>query len=276
MRPSTGVAIAALALLAGSGALYWLATGGVPPDEERAEWVEGAIIAHRGLHTDDSIRPENSLAAFRAALRAGYPIELDVHLSADGEVVVFHDDTLERMTGDPREISEVPLAELRELTLLDSRERIPTLGEVLDLVDGEVPVLVEIKNPGREVGPLERAVVSELQSRPGELAVMSFNPLSLAEVRDADRRIPRGQLASRFEGEDLAFYEVFALRSLLMNWKSQPDFIAYEIDGLPTIGTRLQQLRGRALLGWTARTPADVERATQLCDGLIFDPGAFD
>lgn len=276
MRGRNGIIAALLLLLLAPGALYWFATGGVPPAEERADWIEGALIAHRGLHTDDSRRPENSMAAFKAAVRSGYPIELDVHLSADDEVMVFHDDTLERMTSDPRAIADVPLAELRELKLLESEERIPTLGEVLDMVDGQVPVLVEIKNRGERMGPLETAVVEELRGRPGEYAIQSFNPFSLAEVRAADPRIPRGQLASRFEGEDLAFHEVFALRSLLMNWKSRPHFIAYEIDGLPSLGTRLQQLRGRPLIGWTANTPEAMDRAAELCDGVIFDPGALD
>ncbi len=268
--------LVAVALLAVNGAGYWIATGAVPPAEERAAWIEGAVIAHRGLHTDDARRPENSLAAFREAVREGFPIELDVHLSADGEVVVFHDDTLERMTGDPRAISEVTLTGLDELRLLGSDERIPTLGEVLDLVDGRVPVLVEIKQRGTDVGALERAVVRALEGYPGEVAVQSFNPFSLAEVERLDPTIPRGQLASRFEGEDLSGIEVFALRSLLMNWRGRPHFIAYDIDALPTLGTRIQQLRGRPLIGWTARTPEEMARASELCDGVIFDPGALD
>jgi glycerophosphoryl diester phosphodiesterase len=262
-------------LVLGVVAAYWFATGGIPSGEDRARWVSGATIAHRGLHTGDSVRPENSLAAFRAAMREDFPIELDVHLAAGGEVVVFHDDALERMTGDPRAISETRVRDLDELRLLDSPERVPTLREVLDLVDGDVPILIEIKNRG-EVGPLEVAVVRELAGYPGDFAIQSFNPYSLAAVRDANPRIPRGQLASGFEGENLAFHEVFVLRSLLMNWKSRPDFIAYDLKALPTLGTRLQQFRGRPLIGWTAYDPHDIEHAETHCDGVIFDPGALE
>ncbi len=270
------VPLIVLGVVAASGAGYWFATGGIPPTEERAGWVEGAQIAHRGLHTDDGRQPENSLSAFREALRKDFPIELDVHLSSDGEVVVFHDETLERMTGDPRALSEVTAGDLAGLRLLDSDERIPTLREVLDLIEGDVPLLIEIKNRDGEVGPLENAVLRELANYRGEVAIQSFNPFSLAAVRDGDPLIPRGQLASRFEGENLAAYEVLALRSLLMNWKSRPHFIAYELDALPTLGTRLQQIRGRLLIGWTATSPEEMERAAVLCDGVIFGPGAVE
>lgn len=255
---------------------YWVATGGIPPSDATPPWMAGVTIAHRGLHTDDAERPENSMAAFRAAVTEGYPIELDVHITADGVVVVLHDDTLERMTGDPRRVSDIDLADLRELRLLGTDERVPTLREVLDLVKGDVPLLIEIKNPGKEIGPLEIAVLGELEGYTGEIAIQSFNPFSLAAVHEEKPTIPRGQLSGSFEGEDLASYEAFILRNLLMNWKSRPTFVAYELDALPTWGATLQRIRGRSLLGWTANSPEDLSRAEELCDGVIFDPGAFD
>ncbi len=268
--------IGAFLILAAVLGGWWLATGGLPPPDAPPSWLESARIAHRGLHTDDARRPENSLAAFGAAVQQGYPIELDVHLTADGVVVVLHDNTLERMTGDPRRVAEIELGELRELRLLGTDERVPTLREVLDLVDGAVPLLVEVKNPSDTVGPLENAVVDELKDYRGEVAIQSFNPFSLAAVRDAAPEIPRGQLSGSFEGEDLALHEVFVLRNLLMNWKSRPVFIAYELDALPTWGTTLQRTRGWLLLGWTATSPEELARADELCDGVIFDPGTLE
>lgn len=237
-------------------------------------WLRATPIAHRGLHTGDAIRPENSLAAFRAAAERGYPIELDVHLSSDGVPVVFHDDRLERMTGDARLVSEVASAELRTLALLGSGEHVPTLAEVLALVEDRVPVLIEIKQRG-EPGALEAAVVDVVREHPGEIAVQSFNPYSLAYIKRVAPDLPRGQLSGSFAGEDLPAWQVFALRHTLMNWTSRPAFIAYELDALPTWGTSLQRARGRPLLAWTASTSEQYERAQHLSDGVIFGPGAF-
>ncbi len=256
------------------GLLYAFAAALIATPQSTPEWLVDRPIAHRGLHSDDSLVPENSLAAFRAAADGGHPIELDVHLSADGVAVVFHDDTLERMTGDPRPIAEVTSAELAELRLLGSDEHVPTLAEVLALVEGRVPLLVEIKQRG-EVGELERAVLGELAPYRGEYAIQSFNPFTLAYVRRADPRVARGQLSGTFSNEDLPTWQVFALRNLLLNWTSRPAFIGFELEGIPSWGTSLQRARSRPLLGWTADDPESFERAQRLCDGVIFDPGAF-
>ena len=267
--------IAGVAVLAGVlGVGYAFAAALITSPQEAPEWLVARPIAHRGLHTGDARVPENSLAAFRAAADGGHPLELDVHLSADGVAVVFHDATLERMTGDPRPVAEVTSEELAGLRLLGSDEHVPTLADVLALVEGRVPVLVEIKQRG-EVGVLERAVLDDLRGYPGEYAIQSFNPYTLAYVRTADPRVVRGQLSGTFADEDLPGWQVFALRNLLLNWTSRPAFIAFELEGLPTWGTSLQQARGRPLLAWTPDDPESFERAQRLCDGIIFDPGAF-
>lgn len=257
------------------GGLYWFATGGIPQRAEKPGWLTARPFAHRGLHIDGPARPENSLAAFRSAIETGYPIELDVHLTADGRVVVFHDDDLARMTGDPREIADVTYAEISELKLLGGEEAIPTLREVLDSVDGRAPVLVEIKNRG-EVGPLEEAVAAELVRYPGDVAVMSFNPYSLAYLADRLPDLPRGQLSGPLADEDLAFYERFALSRLLMNWKSRPDFVAYDLEALPTLGTWLQRVRGRTLLAWTAENPTEAAKGRRWADNVICNPGGLE
>ncbi len=273
-RTATRVAAATAVAAVIAGAGYAFTTALVMPLQDAPEWLVTRPIAHRGLHTDDSRVPENSMAAFRAAADGGHPIELDVHLSADGIAVVFHDDTLERMTSDARAIGELTTDELARVRLLDSDEHIPTLAEVLALVEGRVPMLVEIKQRG-DVGALEQAVLDDLAAYPGEYAIQSFNPFSLAYVRRADPRIVRGQLSGTFSEEDLPAWQVFALHNLLLNWTSRPAFIGFEIEALPTWGTSLQRARGRPLIGWTADDPESFERAQHLCDGIIFDPGAF-
>lgn len=261
--------ILAILLVAG----FAFATGGRPA-REPAAFITAGPIAHRGLWSDSPETPENSLAAFAEAAANGYAIELDVRLSADGAVMVIHDDDIERMTGVPGSVSEMTATDLQALGLFDGSQIIPTLPEVLTLVDGRVPVFIEIKNTG-QIGPLEDAVARLLNSYEGEVAVMSFNPYSLGRIASAAPDVSRGQLASAFEGEDLEWYETLLLRNLMMNWTSRPDFIAYDIAELPSFSTQLQQLRGRPLLGWTAKTRAERIAAEELVDAVICDPHAL-
>jgi glycerophosphoryl diester phosphodiesterase len=262
-----GVSAAALV------AAFVFATGGTPSRKPPA-WLTAQPVAHRGQWTSGPARPENSLPAFDEAADNGFAIELDVQRTSDGRTVVIHDEELEAMTGEPGTVGEVTLAELKQRRLLGGEATIPTLEEALATIGGRVPVFVEIKNPG-EVGGLEDDVAEQVAAYDGDAAVMSFNPFSLARVAEAAPEIPRGQLSSAFEGEDLAFYEVFLLRNMLMNWKSRPDFIAYDLAELPSVGTRLQRWRGRPLLGWTAVDEASRVAAEQLADAVIADPDAL-
>lgn len=263
-------AVVLIVLLVGA---FAFASGG-SPGREPAGWLTGRAIAHRGAWADGMARPENSLAAFDAAAASGYAVELDAQSSLEGVTVVIHDEDLERMTGEPGLVAETSLADLQKMRLLGGEETIPTLAEALEIIDGRVPVFVEIKNPG-EVGVLEDDVARQLSAYEGEAAVMSFNPYSLARVAATAPEIPRGQLSSAFKGEDLAWYEVFLLRNLLMNWTSKPDFIAYDLAELPSLRTTLQRWRGRPLLGWTAKTEAERIAAEAICDAVICNPGAL-
>jgi glycerophosphoryl diester phosphodiesterase len=269
MRAVAVFLVAAVAI----GGLYWWATGGRRSPEREFSWLTERPIAHRGIHDDEA--PENSLTAFGAAADAGYPIELDVHLSSDGVPVVIHDERLARMADDPRVVSEVTAADMQLLSLVGTKEHVPTLDGVLDLVDGRVPLFIEIKNPG-DAGALEDAVMESLGGYRGDVAVMSFNPYSLARFADRAPDIPRGQLSGTFEGEDLSFVTRLALRYLLMNWASRPDFVAYELESLTSASARWQQVQGRPLLAWTATSEAERERALRVGDGVICDPDALD
>lgn len=252
---------------------YAFATGGVPGRRPPA-WLTARPIAHRGEWSEGAERPENSLAAFEEAAGHGYAIELDVQRAGDGTIVVIHDEDLERLTGRPGRVAETALPHLKTRHLRGGDETIPTLREALDLIDGRVPVFVEIKNEG-EVGSLEDAVAERLARYEGAVAVISFNPFSLARIAAVAPAIPRGQLSGSFAGEDLAAYKKFLLRHLLMNWKSRPDFIAYELDVTPSLDTTLQRWRGRPLLGWTAESEADRTSAEEVVDAVIADPEAL-
>lgn len=227
--------------------------------------IRGKFIAHRGLH-DENI-PENSLAAFRAAAEKGYIIENDIHLTKDGEVVVFHDDTLKRMCGVDSKIEEMTLAELKKLRLADSNEQIPTLKECLSEIDGRVPLLIEFKVNGNTSALCEAAdrILSEYS---GDYFVQSFYPQVLAWYRRHKKCVMRGQLASTFKGDKI---ERRLLGLMLFNFLSRPDFVAYEhIHGKHFMLLIVKTL-GAATLGWTIRSKDELDAAKKHFDGYIFE-----
>ncbi|HET6351066.1 MAG TPA: glycerophosphodiester phosphodiesterase family protein [Coriobacteriia bacterium] len=266
-----------VAIAVGSAALVTIAfvvlgavlTGG-SPERPVPDWLLARPFAHRGLH-DRPSRPENSLSAFEAAARRGVGVELDVHLSRDGVPIVMHDDDLMRMTGYAAKVSDLTVDRINSLSLLDSGQRVPTLAQALRVIDGRVPLLIEIKNEG-DVGELEDAVADTIKGYEGNVAIMSFNPYSVARVAVKAPEVPRGQLSGRFKGEDLALYKKVMLRCLFMNWKSRSDFVAYEIGSVPSVTTFMQRLRGRPLIVWTSESPADTVRAVRLADNVIANP----
>lgn len=235
-------------------------------------WLWRRPIAHRGLHDParPRERPENSLAAFEAAARAGHPIELDVHLTADGEVVVFHDDDLWRMTGRRGRVADATLAELRALPLSNTDERIPSLDDALACVAGRVPVLVELKARA-PYGPLERAVCDVLARWPGEHAVQSFDPWSMLWMRRHAPHLPRGMLSGDMSHEGLPRHQAIVLEHLLLAPAVLPDFIGYQLDALPHWAPSLWRRLGRPLLAWTVRDEAGLRRARGLVDNVIFE-----
>jgi len=234
------------------------------------QWIVSVPIAHRGLHSGDAACPENSLPAFEAALRAGYAIELDVHLSADRRVVVFHDDDLERMTGRPAPITGCSWGEIRRLRLLGTAHGVPSLEDVLDLVDGKVPLLVEIKDQPR-LRELCAAALQCLRHHPGPFAVQSFNPRAMGWFARHAPQVPRGQISGDFRGEDLAFHKKFLLKRLLLNRVSRPHFIAYDHRGLPTRRVARARSRGLPVLAWTVRSEHEAARAMMYSDNVIFE-----
>ena len=181
-------------------------------------WLIDQPIAHRGLH--DKTSPENSLSSFQKAIDAGYPIELDVQIIADGTVVVFHDNSLSRLTDNDGYIKFLNKEDLALLSLKDSKEKIPTFEDVLKFVDGRVPLLVEIKNEGK-VGNLEKKVLEMLKAYKGEYAVCSFNPYVLEYFYKHAPEIIRGQSAGFFKGEKLSFFKKHALKKMLLNIRMQ-------------------------------------------------------
>ncbi|NET50341.1 MAG: glycerophosphodiester phosphodiesterase [Merismopedia sp. SIO2A8] len=234
------------------------------------DWMLNRAIAHRGLHCGTTI-PENSLSAFAAAIEQNHPVELDIQLLADGNIVVFHDPDLERMTGRKGAIAHQTLASINALRLLDTNQHIPSLPEVLKFIRGRVPILIEIKNDGK-VGTLEAALLKAIQGYTGEFAIQSFNPYSLAWMRKHAPHIIRGQLLCSWKTVQARWVLKIVWDNLFLNWASLPHFIAYEVNALPnlpaTIANRVFQC---PLLAWTIRNHADQQHALQHADNIIFD-----
>lgn len=230
--------------------------------------------AHRGLHDGNVHVAENSLPAFRAAAELGYGIELDVRETRDHVLVIHHDETLERSCGDKRPVRDVPWAELCEMRLFGTDEHIPTLDEVLALVHGRVPLIIEIKSDRGASVPCE-AIRDRLLRYPGNYCVESFDPFVLRWFRHFAPRIIRGQLSCAFSIPGLSFKEHLqrvALTNLLTNCIARPDFIAYGYQTDANISFRLIASVFRPMLAvWTVQ---DVEKARELksrYDILIFE-----
>ena len=229
-------------------------------------WIVERCIAHRGLHND--VFPENSLGAFQNAIDSGYPVELDVHIISDGTLVVFHDDSLSRMTGKDGYLKNLTKDELVNYHLQNSKYTIPTFEEVLKLINGQVPILIEVKNTNK-VGLLEQKLYEMLSAYNGEYAIESFNPYVLEWFKKNAPNVLRGQLAGFFKGEKLSFIKKFALKRMVLNKMAKPDFIAYEASHLPNRFVR--KYKTLPLLAWTVRSQKEYLKVVQHCDNVIFE-----
>lgn len=235
-------------------------------------------IAHRALHDAGAGRYENSISAIRAAITAGYAIEIDLQFSKDGVPIVFHDYDLARMTGQSGALQQRTAAELGELSLLDSNDTIPTLAEVLALVAGQVPLLLEIKDQdgalGPNIGPQERAIAQALVGYAGPVAIMSFNPHSVVEMARLCPEITRGLLTCDFPREHWQLVPVSTLEML----RDMPDFdranasfISHAARDLHN--PRIKELRkkGATILSWTIYSQAEEDAARRYADGITFE-----
>ncbi|MGV8840876.1 MAG: glycerophosphodiester phosphodiesterase family protein [Bauldia sp.] len=235
------------------------------------EWLSGPPIAHRGLHDASSGAPENTIRAFSAAIARGLPIECDVMLTSDNEVIVFHDHKLARLTGLPGDVNRMTLHDMQRLRIKSTDERAPSLAETLDFVAGRVPLLVEIKSQ-RRPGQLEVGVLRALRAYHGPVAVQSFSPHSMQWFRENAPEIPRGQLSGSYRWErHPGAITRWAYRHLLMLGISRPDFVAHEVSCLELPAVRLWRRFGGPLLAWTAKTATAYAAAKRVADGVIFE-----
>jgi glycerophosphoryl diester phosphodiesterase len=232
-------------------------------------WLVAVPIAHRGLHNE--IRPENSLVAIDEAVQRGFPVEIDVQTSIDGRAIVFHDWNLQRLTGFDGRVKLTNSAEIAKLRLAGGSERVPLLEDVLDLVNGRQPLIVEIKNRKRP-GALEPEVSRILRKYKGAVAVHSFNPFSLGWFRRNHPGLCRGQISCSFDTDDMASWKKVILAHYGMNWMSRPHFISHHWKQLPAIvPTLLRLLLRMPLLTWTVRGEKEETFARRYADNVFFE-----
>lgn len=231
-------------------------------------WLFTVPIAHRGYHAPGI--PENSIAAFHAAIQNGFSIELDVQATSDHILVVFHDDTLSRMTSGDKKISDCSFSEIRNKVLQGTEERIPSFSNVLDFIHGQVGLLVEIK-PHPDVGVVEDLLARELDRYAGTFAVVSFDPWILRWFYKNRPSYPRGQIAGGLRGKNFPFLWRFFLKNLLVNIISMPDFIAYEYTSLNPLIETLAGIFQLPLLVWTIRDPVTVQKCRDAGRNVIFE-----
>ncbi|WGW05788.1 glycerophosphodiester phosphodiesterase family protein [Tropicibacter oceani] len=235
-------------------------------------------IAHRAYHDAHAGRPENSRAAIVAAIEAGYGIEMDLQLSSDGQAMVFHDYDLKRLTVAKGAIRQRTAAELGTITLRYSDETVPSLVEVLDLVAGRVPLLIELKDQdgamGPNVGPLEEATAAALKPYQGEVALMSFNPHSARRMAELAPDRPRGITTCSYSAKDWLMLNKATRDRLraIPDFDSVPaDFISHKHKALNA--PRVQELRARGvpILCWTIRSPTEEAAARLIADNVTFE-----
>lgn len=232
----------------------------------------GVYYAHRGLFDNNASIPENSMIAFKRAVDKGYGIELDVQLTKDGVPIIFHDFSLERMCGLSYKIENMTYAQLQELSLLQTQEKIPKLKDFLDMVAGQVPIIIELKIEWTNMA-LCPAVHNLLKDYKGVYCIESFNPLALLWYRRNHNEVMRGQLSTNFRLDGNyknLFY--FFLTHLLTNCATRPDFIAYNCCFKTEPGRRIcRKLYKNLAVAWTVKTQKQLDSLKNDFDLFIFE-----
>lgn len=239
---------------------------------------EKVMYAHRGLFDNESEAPENSMPAFEKAVKAGFGIELDIQLSKDGIPVVFHDFTLKRVCGVEGKVCDYTFDELQQFSLCGSSQKIPKFEDVLRLVDGKVPLIIEFKIEFLDTAlcPIADHILSGYK---GLYCMESFNPLGLYWYRLNRREVPRGQLADNFlkteeykdsTGKDRLMY--IALQNLMGNCLGRPDFIAYNHIYPDKMSRKiLDKIFKIPMAAWTIKSEESLDCARKDFDIFIFD-----
>ncbi len=240
------------------------------------EWLTARPIAHRGLHDAARDIIENTAAAVRAAIEAGYAIEVDLQISADGEAMVHHDDVLGRLTDGAGRLDRLSAAELKRIAFRGSAERMMTLGDLCDLVGGRATMLLELKSRFDGDGRLPARVAALLSRYGGPVAPMSFDPIQLSVLRQKAPYLPRGIVAAKYRPhpywDQMPAWLRYGMGSLLPALAAPPHFVAYAAGDLPAFAPLFtRHILCLPLVAWVVRTNAERERAVHWADQVIFE-----
>jgi glycerophosphoryl diester phosphodiesterase len=240
------------------------------------DWLTARPIAHRGLHDEARGVIENTAAAIRDAVTAGYGLEVDLQVSADGEAMVHHDAALGRLTDGEGRLDGLPAAELKRVPFYRSGERMLTLGELCDLVSGRVTILLELKSRFDGDPLLPARVAAVLGKYDGPVAPMSFDPMQLDVLRQKAPRLPRGIVAAKYRPhpywDQMPPWLRYGMGSLLPALSARPYFVAYAVDNLPALAPSFaRHILCLPLLTWVVRTQAEQRRAARFADQIIFE-----
>lgn len=244
-------------------------------DRSRYSWLINTDFAHRGLYTGDQRIPENSIPAFLRAIENGFGMEMDVELTADDELLVFHDDALERMTGLKKSLWESTYDEVKALKLSGSGQKIPTFSDFLKTVDGRVPIIVEIKSTDR-IETICQMTYDKLKEYHGNYCVESFNPFIVEWFRKNAPEVLRGQLSMRYTDEEgVSSFQKFVLENMLLNFLARPQFIAYYYKDRGKLSYKLCRRLGALTVAWTVNTPQELIETKKYFDTAIFEDFSF-
>ena len=227
-------------------------------------WLLTKPIAHRGLWGENVV--ENSISAYKNAIDNGFPIEIDLRTSSDGEIYSFHDQTLNRMTGADGNIYDKTSLQLKKLKLIGCEETIPTFQSVLSLVDGKTPLLIEFKDqPDKSY---VKKAVEMLKNYKGEFAVQSFNPLILLEIKKLAPQFIRGILGSKTYSKNLPFIKRIVVKNMLLNRVIKPDFISYSYNDLPL---KKSLVKNTPVITWTVTDKQTAKEIKPYAKNIIFE-----
>lgn len=241
--------------------------------EQKMKAYKNVYIAHRGLFNEKEDIPENSLPAFKRAVEAGYGVELDVQLTIDKKLVVFHDSTLERMCSVNKKLTDCTYEELCEYSLVGTSEKIPLFSDVLSVIGGKVPLIVEIKTEGAYEELCEHSA-KMLDCYNGEYCIESFNPFAVRWFKENRPEVVRGQLATDYFADNVnkSFIEKFVLTNMFLNQYTRPDFIAYNHKHTNAFSYRVcRKVFNPVNVAWTIKTQKELETAKKVYDVIIFD-----
>jgi glycerophosphoryl diester phosphodiesterase len=242
----------------------------------KLHWLTARPIAHRGLHDAARGIIENTASAAAAAIAGRYGIEVDLQVSADGEAMVYHDDALGRLTEGAGALAGLPAAALKQVAFKSTGDRMMTLGDLIDLIAGRTTLVLELKS--RFDGDLRLAArtAAVLARHDAPIAVMSFDPAPIVELRRLAPQLARGIAAERYfrlpHWDFLHPAKKRELAFLLHGWRSRPGFVGYRVDDLATIAPQAaRHMFGLPLLTWTVRSDHDRAMAARCADQMIFE-----